>query len=170
MDLLNGFLLNDKKRVIASVLILAATAYTLSTYIISLSAFVSPSQQLRWDVDLTYINSPAFTPGQTVTVEGVLIEGDTYFERGVYYFFTAPEDIVWFVNVVDPNHMPVEFTDDTISTALGDQIIGQLSFTLPNDAVTGTYTLKLVVWSGWLPDGETRTDLIGELTFEVVAP
>jgi hypothetical protein len=159
----------NKRQKILSGIALVFIIYTLITYVISLSAFTSPSQSLRWD-SVPYINILTYNPGDTVTVTGDLIEGDDWFSRGNYYFFTAGEDIIWIANVKDPNNMPIHLETGSIIDALDDQVIGGFSFTLPSNAVPGTYTLKLLVWTGWLPSGESRTNVIGEINFEVVIP
>jgi hypothetical protein len=50
--------------------------------------------------------------------------------------------------------------------AQGDILLNPVTFTAPN--VKGTYRIRIVVWTEYLPDGETRTNLINEATFEVV--
>lgn len=167
MELLERMNFSSKKNKVVTGIALTVLIYTLLTYVISLAAFTSPSQDLRWD-SLPYVNQPFYNPGDTVTVTGDLIEGDSYFSRGLYYYFTYSEDIIWIVNVIGPGNDPVHFTFDEMIGAQEDQVIGAVQFALPANAAPGTYTIKLIVWSDWLPAGETRTNVLGEITFEVV--
>ena len=160
---------NSYKKKLLSGIALVAFIYTLLTYVVALSAFTSPSQDLRWN-SVPYVNWATYNPGDQVDITGELFEGDTYFSRGNYYYFASSEDIIWIVNVIDPNNMPVYFTSDTILDAQDDQVIGAIQFSLPANAVLGTYTVKLMVWSDWLPTGDTRIHDLGEITFEVVVP
>lgn len=166
MELPERINLIGKKNKVISGIAFAVLAYTLFTYVISLAAFTSPSQELRWN-SLPYVNQATYSPGDTVTVTGQLIEGDTYFMRGLYYYFTSSESIIWMVNVKGPDNAPVYFTYGEIIGAQEDQVIGAVQFNLPLTASSGTYTIKLIAWSGWLPAGETRTNVLGDITFEV---
>jgi len=157
---------NQKKIIVYSLLIILAFS-VLSSYIISLLAFISPTQELRWSSSITYVNKPVFNPGNTVTVTGFLEEGTEYFEQGNYYFFTSTEDVRWILNVMDPNNLPIYMESGVVTNAISD-ITDSISFTLPPTAITGTYKIRLLVWAGWLPDGETRTYIINEFEFEVV--
>ena len=159
-----------KRHTVLTGAILMAITLMLFTYMTSLFAFISPSQSLRWNTTITSTYTQPYHPGDTVTVDGLLSEGDSYFFKGYYYFFTSPEDVTWFVNVIDPNNMPIWFEPGQIQNAALEQTIDTISFTLPSNAVAGTYTVKLVVWSDFLPDGETRTNIVGWKTFEVVVP
>ena len=140
----------------------------LFTYMVSLFAFKSPSPELRWNALVTSINKPTFQKGETVTITGLLEEGTEYFQKGYYYYFTSPENIVWIVNVLDPNNMPVHFEYLEVANAQGDININDIDFTLSTTALTGTYKIRVMVWNSWLPDGETRTYIINEAEFEVI--
>jgi hypothetical protein len=159
---------NYKNKVLSGIA-LTLVIYTMVTYVISLSAFTSPSQDLRWN-SIPYVNYATYNPGDTITVEGELIEGDNYFSRGKYYYFSSSEDIIWIVNVIDPDNKPIYFTTGEILNAQSDQVLGDVEFSLPSNAVPGTYVIKLLVWSDWLPAGETRMNVLGEISFEVVLP
>lgn len=161
---------NDKNRrqiLLASILTLIVVS-GLFTYIVSLFAFISPTQELRWDASITTINKQTFNRGETVTISGLLEEGTEYIENGSYYFFTSSENIVWIINVLDPNNLPIHLAYTAVPNAWGDIDTGNINFNLPADAATGTYTIRIMVWTDWLPDGETRTYLINEMEFTVI--
>ena len=159
--------LNRRQMIFASVLTLVIIS-GLFTYITTLLAFISPSQELRWNTSISSINKQTFQKGETVTIMGFLEEGTEYFSKGNYYYFTASEDIVWFVNVLDPNNQPIYFrTPVSVAGASGDISTGNISFPLPSNAVAGTYRIRLIVWTDLLPGGETRTYLVNEAEFEV---
>jgi hypothetical protein len=136
--------------------------------VISLFAFISPTQELRWSSSITYINKPVLNPGNTVNVTGFLEEGTEYFERGNYYFFTAPEDVRWVLIVMDPNNLPIYMGSDVLTNAISDITEDSITFTLSSTAAPGTYKIRLLIWTDWLPGGETRTYIINEYEFEVV--
>ena len=158
----------EPKRILSTAVLGAVIVFILSTYAISLLAFVSPSQELRWDGSIQYINGLTFSPGDTVLIEGYIEEGDTYFNKGFYYYFVGGEDIRWIINVMDTFNNPVHFETGAISLAQGDNELPQISFDLPGTAKTGTYTVKVIIWTDWLPDGDTRSHTIDIITFEVV--
>ena len=159
---------NDTKKLFVTGVFGILIVFILSTYVLSLLAFVSPSHELRWDGGIQYINGPTFSPGDTVLIEGYIEEGSTYFMKGYYYYFMGGENIRWIINVKDVDHNPVHIETDVIVNAMGDISLPQISFNLPSNAPVGTYTVKVIIWTDWLPDGETRSNIIHEITFEVV--
>jgi len=158
----------DLKKHYASAVFGVLIVFILSTYVVSLFAFVSPSNELRWDGGIQYINGPTFNPSDTVIIEGYIEEGSTYFMKGFYYYFAGGEDVRWIINVMDEFYNPVHIETGTIVNAIGDNALPQISFDLPSNAPAGTYTVKVIIWTDWLPDGETRSNIIHEITFEVV--
>ena len=158
---------NEKNRqlIIKSILVIVIV-YSLFTYFVSLLAFISPSQEQRWDTSIQTITPSPITPGTTVTVTGFLEEGTQYL-MGYYHYFSSPEAVTWIVIVIDPNNMPIHLESGTASV-LGDKTIDAFSFNLPATAVKGTYKIRVLVWTEWLPDGEARTNIINEKSFKVV--
>ena len=148
-------------------LLVLVLGITVVSYVISLNAFISPTRELRWDGTISYISNTVYNPGDPVLVEGRLIEGDSYFSLGYYYFF-APEDIRWIIVVIDPNNMPIYMETSVVTNANGVIDTGQINFNLPSSADPGIYHIRMIVWSDLLPTGETRTRQIQEITFEVI--
>jgi hypothetical protein len=157
---------HNKKALVPTILIII-TLVTLHSYIVALSAFTSPEKELRWDGIVDYINKPTFSAGETVTIDGLFEQGEDYFQKGTYYFFVESENIRWIAIVKDPNNMPIWMESEAVLNANGD-IIVEVTFDLPSNAAPGTYSVKLMVWTDWLPVGETRTYVIHESSFEVV--
>jgi hypothetical protein len=159
---------NDTKRNIVAGILSLIVLISLYSYISALYGFISPMSELRWNSEILSISASTFNPGDNVVVDVMLEEGNTYFSRGNYYYFLSGENIRWIVNVMDPNNSPVFLESNPINGAIGDQAVGLVDFDLPTNASPGTYTVKVIVWSAWLPGGETRTNIIDDVTFEVV--
>lgn len=157
----------SQKNKIVTILLLVIIIVTVSTYITSLFAFISPSEAQRWDTSIQTVNPPTINRGTTVTVTGLLEEG-SQFMMGYYHYFSSAENIRWIVVVVDPNNMPIYITSGTVAGALGDINLGPLNFNIPTTAALGTYKIRVLVWTDWLPSGETRTNIIHEELFVVV--
>lgn len=161
----------NAKRLIALSIIGIITLVSVGSYIIALLAFVSPTEELRWEaevVDFVYYwggSQSSFNPGDEIVIKGTVIEGD---EWGPYaYTFDNPISVRWIINVKGPNDEAVYFTSGTNSSAIDDFDIPDVRFTLPSDAANGQYTARLMLWTGWLPSGDTRTLHMTELTFDV---
>lgn len=167
MNVIEDFELRGLKNSLSQGILVLIIGVTLISYVYSLNAFISPSRELRWDSEIDYINGISFNPGAPVTISGTLIEGDSYFSFGNYYSF-FPEDIRWILVVKDPNNMPIHLETNAISGANGQIETNDIGFTLPSTSISGTYRVKLLVWTGLLPDGEIRTRQVQEFTFEVV--
>jgi hypothetical protein len=137
------------------------------SYFGALSAFISPSPELRWNSSISYINDIAYNPGDTVTVTGFIEEGTQYFLLGNYYDFQSSETVRWFVIILDPNYQPIHIETGTLFDAIGNQTLDQFSFDLPINSVSGQYRVRVFVWTDWLISGDTRTYLVNEKTFGV---
>src|SRR4030042_1042551 len=155
----------NRRQILFAGLLALVIVSGLFTYITSLFAFISPTQELRWNASISSINKQTFHKGETVIITGLLEEGTEYFTKGYYYYFTSPEDIVWIVNVLGPNNLPIHLAYSSVFNAQGDINTSNINFNLPADAATGTYKIRIMVWTDLLPDGETRTYLINEAEF-----
>jgi hypothetical protein len=109
----------------------------------------------------------AYSRGDTVLITGFLEEGTQYFDIIQYYYFVTGEPVTWALVVLNPSNMPVHIETGTISNAEGDITLDPVSFSLASNAEIGTYRVRIIVWSDYLPSGETRTNSINEDTFEV---
>ena len=166
--------LNLKKIIILSLIGISVLA-TVSTYIIALFAFDSPSQEYRFKsgvdsiMDYYYYFSTSFSKGDTIRITGIVLSADRYFvPPSYYYYFVDTTSIKWIVGVLDPNNMPVHFESGTLSNiGTGDHTLPVISFDLPTDAASGTYTIRVMGWSDFLPSGDTVTFEVLEDTFDV---
>lgn len=120
-------------------------------------AFISPSQDLRWEGSVSYLDKPSYSPGNTVNIIGALEEGTQYFLSGNYYDFTSPIIVRWVLIVKDPNNMPVHIDTGLLSDVIGDTELSPVTVYLPSNAAVGIYKIRVFVWTDWLPTGETRT-------------
>lgn len=162
----------DSKRLIAIGLVAIVTVLSLTSYMVALTSFVSPSQEFRFkgetsDIwDQYYSITSSFNPGSTVIINGTLYSADRYLPY--LYTFTGTVNVRWFVTVMDPNDLPIHFATDTISSlGLVNQTLPDVSFTIPSDAVNGVYTVRVMIWSGYLPSGDTLTFDVLQGTFTV---
>jgi hypothetical protein len=102
-----------------------------------------------------------------VNITGLLDEKPQFMEQWkYYYYFGSAEAVRWSILVIDPYDSPIQLFTGTLSNAQGDILLNPVTFTAPN--VKGFYRIRIVVWTEYLPDGETRTNLINETSFEVV--
>lgn len=162
------------KRFVALSIIAMITIISVGSYVVALLAFNSPSYELRWSASITdiyysYFNDgkDPFNPGDQVTIESTGIEGDQYWATSSYYAFTDNINVRWIIIVKDPNNMPVHFTSGTLDGVGGSVVIPSVYFNLPSNAVTGSYTARLILWTDWLPSGDSRTLIVDQLSFNV---
>ena len=139
-----------------TIILSAIILIVLTSYTISLIAFISPSQELRWNTAFQPITPTQYNKGGQVSLMGLLEEGENFIQDGQYFSFTSPESVTWAITIMDPNKMPVYFQEGTLADIQGNQQI-PLTFNIPTDAASGTYTVKLIVWNAPLPSGNTRT-------------
>jgi hypothetical protein len=161
-------LLKNKKNTVFLSFLSILFLYLFFSYCISLFAFISPSGDLRWDGEVSTITSTQYHRGQTVAITGFLEEATQYKETGVYFTFTYPENVVYSITVMDPDDLPIYHKTESLSSIQGDITLDPISFTLASDALYGTYKVRVLVWTDWLPNGDTRTYQIQEQTFEVI--
>jgi len=165
----------DFKKIIVLSLIGILVISTVGTYIIALLAFDSPSQDFRFKggvdsiMNYYYYYSTSFSKGDIVRITGIMLGADRYFVfPSYYYYFVSTTSVRWIVGVLDPNNMPVHFESGTLTNiGSGDNALPVISFTLPSDAASGTYTIRVMGWTGFLPSGDTVTFEVLEDTFDV---
>lgn len=165
----------DAKRLVALSLITLFVLISIGSYVMALLAFDSPSQDFRFMGNVTsledyYFNTAdTFSPGETVRITGIVLSADRYWVPPTdYYSFTDTVTVKWIVVVKDPNNMPVNFAYGTLFGAgLSNQTLPDVSFVLPAGAASGTYKIRVMAWSDWLPSGDTLTFEVLEDTFNV---
>ncbi len=165
----------DFKKIIVLSLIGISVISTVGTYIIALLAFDSPSQDFRFKggvdsiMDYYFYFETSFSKGDIVRITGIVLGADRYFVfPSYYYYFVSTTSVRWIVGVLDPNDMPVHFESGTLNNiGSGDNALPVISFTLPSNAASGTYTIRVMGWTGFLPSGDTVTFEVLEDTFDV---
>lgn len=163
---------NGRQAIALGILTLIVAGSVIS-YIIALFAFISPNQDLRWTTSIDEFNyfgavRTQFSPGEQVTIIGDITEGTQYFvPPSNYYSFSGSVDVRWIVTVIGPNNLPVDIQTGT--TSLTDSpLYPTVSFDLPNDAETGFYYARVLIWTDWLPSGKSMTYDVTAISFEVV--
>ena len=161
---------DHRKQIFLKSFLIIITGYILVTYAVSLVAFVSPSENMRWNSDVDTIVPATYNRGDTVSITGLLEEGTEYLKYGPYYYlsFSSTEDITWAVIVLSPSNVPFSIQTGSLSGITGDFAITPVSVNIPSNAELGTYTVRVIIWTDLLPTGETKTNLINEGSFEVV--
>lgn len=71
------------------------------------------------------------------------------------------------ITIIDADRMPL-----AIYTKMGTIAPGGSNFVTYNHSISltatiGTYTVRAMVWSDWLPDGVALSDMVEEVTFDV---
>jgi len=151
----------EHKKNISYGLLTVIISYAIISYGVSLFAFESPTQDQRWETSVT--TGGPYSIGQQVTLTGALEQGISE-----YFSFTSPEDITWAILVIDSSNKPIRLEYGTRSAADGDLILDVVQFNLPDGTSAGLAQVRVIVWSGLLPIGETRTHLVHEGTFMVI--
>jgi len=63
--------------------------------------------------------------------------------------------------------MPIHMATGLNASAENGVTLPDIDFNLPVDAVIGTYKVRVMAWTDWLPGGDTRTVHVNEVTFTV---
>ncbi len=164
----------DRKKALAIGIIFGLTIIIAYTYIGALLAFVAPSETFplrvteldTLDDNVTEVN---FDIGDDVRVNVTVEKAEAY-----YINFPISYDNITFlgnttfriiVTILNEDRMPVYVNPPTSSTIAPDSSI-VFTYVYPTVA-TGTYTIRVMVWSDWLPGGVALSDVTEEVTFNV---
>ena len=167
----------DSKRLLVLGLVLAVGALSFYTYVIALFAFISPAQDLPLDItgvatyDTGDILTPSFSRGSTLR-----IKADVEKAWGYHYPYYVPPDYYDFSGdtgyriifaVMDNQGRPFFFDSSSESLSPGDSTTTSFDYNIPSKASVGTYTIRVMAWSDWLPPGVVLAPDVFEITFEV---
>ena len=166
MSRIDSSLLQKNKNKMVISLVIIAIASLLSSYVGSLFAFISPSMEFRWQSSVSALQ-PTYSKGDTVPITGLLEEATQYIENGEYFVFDTPEDVMWTLLIMGPDDLPISITSGILSSAMGYITLDTINYTIKQIDPSGTYTVRVVVWTSTLPDGDTRTYTINEGSFVV---
>ena len=165
----------DAKRLLVLGVIAAITVFSLYGYITAIFAFIAPTQDFPLEVTVATFgttNNPQSSFGRGTTVR---ISATVEKATGYYYFYPDYYDFVGDTSyriifaVMDGGRSPVFFQSTTtmISISPGAIQVTSNDYAIPSGATTGTYTIRVVVWSDWLPSGVALAPLAGVQIFEV---
>jgi len=171
----------DGKKTIVLVLTLAIGIFSLYGYITALFAFISPSQGLPLDITGLATYDPgdnpktSFSRGDTVQIKATVEKATDYYYYYYYYYYPAYYyyDFVGetsykvIVTVMDSKDRPVFIGSYETTISPGESIQTSFSYAIPTGASTGTYKIRAMAWSDWLPDGIALAPEAMGITFEV---
>lgn len=154
----------DEKRIALIAITLIAFGILFSTYFSSLFAFIAPEQSLplyitqRSTTDQYGTPKTTFKRGDMVLVNATIEMATAYYYNTYYYYYyyyTQPTKYLFIVEILYGD-TPVfigfvfhEIPPGGISTS-------GVGYSIPLNAPTGTYTVKIFVWSNWLTKGGVR--------------
>jgi len=174
----------DFRKLFALSLLTIITVVSLYTYIVALLAWDAPTIDLATQVvslgsktdtlDIYGASKSSFNQGDLFDLSVQVEAADRYWVTYSYYDLVADFSFRLIVTIFDPNGVPMlcESYTDTISPAgfglynLEADMLGSF-YQIPLDAISGTYKVRIVLWSDWLPGGIARAVQAWELTFEV---
>lgn len=168
----------DSKRLIAIAILALITIGTFYSYITALFAFISPYEEYPLDLTsagtYTTSNNPstAFSKGSVVRVKGTVEKATAYWDTPpppytTYSSFSGSTSCRVFITVIDPNNLPIQFYTTTQSLTIGQSADCAVDTAITSSAPSGTYKVKILVWSDSLPTGVSLTPTIETITFTV---
>ena len=143
------------------------------SYIVALFAFIAPSQDFPLEVTVATFdtgNNPqsSFVRGTTVRIKATVeMATGYYFVYPNYYDFVGDTSYRIIFAVMDGGRSPVFFQSTTTSISPGAIQVTSYDYAISSGAATGTYTIRVVVWSDWLPSGVALVPSAGTQTFQV---
>ena len=171
--------LTPKKLLAISLLTLVGVG-ALYSYVIALYAFNAPSQDLslRFNSVGTFdtgdVAKTAFAKGDTVRIKISFEMADYYWSAQSYYwsaqsyyYFSSGESYRLIYTVVDGSGMPVYFSSTTGAITQAQVKNDLADYLSLSSAAAGTYTVKVYLWSDWLPDGDALAPGGGSATFTI---
>jgi len=174
-NLLYVYEITKKKLVSAGILltILILLTYSYST---ALLAFDAPSSD--YPLQITQVNTlDAGNVSQSNFDKGDLLRFDATFEKALrymnfpfsydYYDFIGDTNTKIIVTVKDPNKLPVFFEANQVTIDAGEEYVLLTDYVISSQAVSGVYTYTVMVWSDWLPSGNSLSVNVWEDVFNV---
>ena len=166
----------DSKKVVSTgilVTILLLLSYSYST---ALLAFDAPSSD--YPLQITQVNTlDAGNLSQSNFGTGDLVRFDATIEKALrymnfpfsydYYDFVGDTNTKIVVTVKDPNKLPVYFEAKQVTINVGEIYDFSADYVIDSQAVSGVYTFTVMVWSDWLPSGNSLSVNVWEDVFNV---
>jgi hypothetical protein len=166
----------NAKRIVALIAIIGITLFSAYTYIIALYAFDAPSQDLPLQVTNLEIlennvTQSSFSVGDTVTLNSTIEKALSYMYFPFsydYFYFSGGTPFKLIVTIEDASHQPVFFFSLDGSIATGGILEYSVDYLIKAGSSTGVYTVNVLLWSDWLPDGDALSPEAEVGTFNVV--
>ena len=167
----------DSKRTIVLVLVLAIAAFSLYGYVTALFAFIAPSEGFPLDItdlatyDVGDTLKASFSKGDTVRIKAnIEMATDYYYNYPAsyyYYYFYGDTTYRIIFTVTDSEGSPVFFDSAIESVSPGGFEMTSFDYKIPSNAPKGTYNMRVMAWSAWLPKGVALYEYTAVGTFEV---
>ena len=166
----------NAKKIVAIIAIIGITLFSAYTYIIALYAFDAPSQDLPLQVtDLEILENntakSSFSIGDTVTLNSTIEKAVIYlyFPFSYEYFnFSGVTPFKLIITVEDESHQSVFLSSLDGSIATGGIEEYSTDYLIKPGSSTGVYTVNVLLWSDWLPNGDALSPKAKVGTFDVV--
>ena len=166
------------KKMLSLVIIASLTIAIVYTYVVALLAFVAPSETFPLEVvqldtlDFSNATASSFNQGDKVRVNITVEMAHAYYVNfPISYYYTDFLDDTSYrviVTIMDPNKMPVFFASDINTVYPSGVDVYIYDYTVSGSASLGEYTVRVMVWSDWLPGGLALSELAKEVTIDVV--
>jgi hypothetical protein len=166
----------DSKKLFSAAIALSLLIIISYSYLTALFAFDAPSEDtpLRLNqvvtLDASNNSQTSFNPGETVRINSTIEKAARYLifrYSNMYYDFIGDTSFRIIIAIADGSKEPVYFqsTQDVISVGSIESVF--FDYVISAGADSGTYTYKVMVWSGWLPSGLASSTYAWEGTFTV---
>ncbi|MEM2015832.1 MAG: hypothetical protein QXE58_06305 [Candidatus Methanomethylicia archaeon] len=147
------------KRITILIISIIALGILFSTYFNNLFAFIAPEQGLPLHITKYSTTDQYGTPKTTfkrgdMVLVNATIEMATayYYYYYYYYYYTTPTKYLLIVEILYGN-TPVFIGFVFHEIPPGGTSTAGVGYSIPLNAPTGTYTVKIYVWSQWLVKG-----------------
>jgi hypothetical protein len=165
----------DEKRIAVIVISLIAFGVLFSTYLSGLFAFIAPEQGKPLMITRSAITDRVGTPktsfarGDMVMVNATVEMATAYYYNTYYYYYyyyTTSTKYLYIVEIFYGN-TPVFIGFVGHEIRPGGTSTAGIGYSIPMNAPTGTYTVKIFLWSNWLDKGGVILGGDVTLTFQV---
>jgi len=154
----------DEKRIAILALSLIVLGVIFSTYFNNLFAFIAPEESLPLHItryattDQYGTPKTTFTRGSMVLINATVEMATAYYYNYnyyYYYYYTTPTKYLLVVEILyGDTPVFIGFVYHEIPPG-GSSTVG-IGYSIPQNAATGTYTVKIYVWSTWIAKGGVR--------------
>jgi len=177
----------DAKRLLVLGVITVICVASLYSYIGALFAFIAPSQKFPLRItaagtfDTSDVSKTSFAIGDTVRIKATVEKATgyyynsytyyypyTYYDVNYYYYYDSVDTTYRIIfAVMDDNNKPVPLKSEVETIWPGQSLVTSYDWTIPSGASTGNYTIRVMAWSDWLPQGDALARKAKEAVFTV---